>query len=62
MPLTASFVEEQTGVSAEGLVIKGAALDVSELGDGNYVLVVSVSDHVGGQSVSQAIAFRRGGS
>lgn len=60
-PLTLTFLEERTGVSAEGLVVKGTVLELSTLGVGDYVLVVTVRDRISGRDASRALPFRKRG-
>ncbi len=60
-PLTLNFLEERTGVSAEGLVVKGTILELGTLGVGDYVLVVTVRDRIGGRDASRALPFRKRG-
>ena len=57
-PASLSFLEETSGLSPEGLVVKGIELDVGELPPGDYVLVVSIRDRIAEYSSSQAVAFR----
>jgi GWxTD domain-containing protein len=57
-PASLSFLEETSGLSPEGLVVKGIELDVGELQPGDYVLVVSIHDRIAEYSSSQAAAFR----
>jgi GWxTD domain-containing protein len=57
-PASLSFLEESTGASAEGLVIKGTELDVGDLDAGDYVLVVTIRDRLADYSGSRATAFR----
>jgi hypothetical protein len=61
-PLTMEFLEEQTGVSREGVVVKGAPIDVSDLAPGDYVLVVTVIDRLAKREVSGALPFRKRGA
>lgn len=58
-PLSRTFVEERTGVSSQGVVVKGTRLDIAELQRGDYVLVVTARDRIAGQSVSRAVGFRK---
>ena len=60
-PLTLTYLREQTGVSREGVVIKGSRLDLAQLPPGEYVLVVVVRDRIGGREARSALAFRRRG-
>lgn len=60
-PLTLTFLEERTGMSEEGLVVKGTVLEVGDLGVGDYVLVVTVRDRIGGREASRALPFRKRG-
>jgi GWxTD domain-containing protein len=57
-PASLSFMEESTGSSPEGLVVKGTELDVGDLGSGDYVLVVSIHDRLAEYTESRATAFR----
>lgn len=57
-PASLEYLEESTGVSPEGLVIKGTELDVGDLAAGDYVLVVTIDDRIARDSVSRAAAFR----
>lgn len=57
-PATLNYLEESTGVSPEGLVVKGTELDVGGLDAGDYVLVVSIHDRIAGFTVSRAATFR----
>ncbi len=61
-PMTMTFLEERTGTSAEGLVVKGTRVDVSDLGPGDYVLVVTVRDRISDREVSRVLPFRKRGS
>lgn len=61
-PLTLEFLEEQTGVSREGVVVKGTPIDVSGLASGDYVLVVTLFDRLAKREVSAALPFRKRGS
>lgn len=56
---TVRYLQERTGVSPEGLVVKGTELDLSDLAAGDYVLFVRVSDELSGQHCARAVAFRR---
>jgi hypothetical protein len=57
-PASLSYLEERSGVSREGLVIKGTELDVSELSPGDYVLVVTIHDRLADYTSSRSTAFR----
>ena len=59
-PASLLFVDESSGVSPEGLVVKGIELDVSELEPGDYVLVVTIEDRLAEYAVSRATTFRVG--
>lgn len=58
-PLSVQFREEQTGVSNQGVVVKGTRIEIADLGRGDYVLVVTARDRIAGQSVSRALGFRK---
>ena len=60
-PLTLTFLEERTGTSPEGLVVKGVELDIGEIGVGDYVLVVTVHDRISDRETSRALPFRKRG-
>jgi hypothetical protein len=60
-PLTLTFLEETTGTAPGGVVVKGADVDISSLGRGDYVLVVTVRDRLSDRSESQAVPFRKQG-
>jgi len=57
-PASMTFLEETSGQSPEGLVVKGTELDVGGLSPGDYVLVVSIHDRLAEYSSSQATVFR----
>jgi GWxTD domain-containing protein len=57
-PASLSFLDESTGASAEGLVIKGTELDVGDLDAGDYVLVITIYDRLADYTGSRATAFR----
>jgi hypothetical protein len=57
-PASLSYLEESTGASPEGIVVKGTELDVSELEAGDYVLVVTILDRLADYTRSRATAFR----
>jgi len=57
-PASMNFLQERTGVSPQGLVVKGTELDVGALGAGDYVLVVSIHDRIADDLISRAAAFR----
>jgi GWxTD domain-containing protein len=57
--VTVQYLQERTGVSPEGLVVKGTEIDISALHAGDYVLRIRIDDLVAGQQESAAIAFRR---
>lgn len=59
-PLTLQFLEERTGVSSEGLVVKGTSLDVTGLPDGDYVLRVTIHDHHTNRTATKTLPFRKG--
>ncbi|RKZ12728.1 hypothetical protein DRQ53_14395, partial [bacterium] len=56
---TVQYLHEQTGVSADGLVVKGTEVDVSALRPGDYVLLITVHDLIAGGETAAAVAFRR---
>lgn len=56
-PLTTSFVQERTGTSAAGLVVKGSSVDISQLPRGAYRLAVTVVDRVAMQKTTRTIEF-----
>jgi GWxTD domain-containing protein len=58
-PLTSVFLNERTGVSREGVVVKGTELPLDSLGRGSFLVLVTVSDRISGQSASRATWFRR---
>ncbi len=58
-PVSVVFVEERTGRSSLGHVVKGTDLPIDALASGNYLLVVTVEDLVSRKSVSQTTAFRK---
>lgn len=60
-PLTLVFLEERTGVSPEGLVVKGTELELGSLEVGDYVLVVTVRDRIGEREAAKALPFRKRG-
>ena len=60
-PLTLRFLQERTGVSSEGLVVKGAEIDVSGLDEGSYVIVVTIHDRHAGERASRVLPFRKQG-
>lgn len=55
--LQAHFPEERIGRSAQGIVVKGTAVDVSELPTGDYVLAVRVSDVLGHRETYRYVTF-----
>jgi GWxTD domain-containing protein len=57
-PASLRFLEESTGASPEGIVVKGTELDVSGLEAGDYVLVVTIHDRLADYTGSRATAFR----
>jgi len=57
-PASLSFLEESTGASGEGIVVKGTELDVGDLAAGDYVLVVAIHDRLAGYEDRRAAAFR----
>jgi len=61
-PMTMTFLEERTGTSPEGLVVKGTRVDVADLGAGDYVLVVTLRDRISKREVSRVLPFRKRGS
>ena len=54
---TSRFVEERTGVSPEGVVVKGTAIDLKELAVGRYEMTVTVVDQVTGTTMERAVEF-----
>jgi GWxTD domain-containing protein len=58
-PLSSVFLNERSGVSREGVVIKGTNLDITSLRAGDYLVLVTVSDRISGQSASRAGWFQR---
>jgi GWxTD domain-containing protein len=58
-PLSSVFLNERTGISREGVVVKGTNLDITSLRHGNFLILVTVSDRISGQSASRAAWFRR---
>lgn len=56
-PLGATFEELRTGRSEEGFVVKGGQVDVSGLGIGRYLLVVTVEDELRGEVALQVAPF-----
>lgn len=58
-PVTVQYLEERTGVSPEGVVVKGTELDVSSLPEGDYVLRIRVEDRLVARTCSAVAAFRR---
>jgi GWxTD domain-containing protein len=57
---TVQYLQEQTGVSPQGVVVKGTEMDISGLGAGDYVLLITVNDLLLDQECVSAVAFRRG--
>ena len=60
-PMTMTFLEERTGMSGEGVVVKGTRLDIVDLRAGDYVLVVTVRDRISAREVSRFVPFRKRG-
>jgi len=60
-PMTMTFLEERTGVSSEGLVVKGMRVEIGELLFGDYVLVVTVRDRISARKISRVLPFRKRG-
>jgi hypothetical protein len=58
---TVQYLQERTGVSPQGLVVKGTEIDISGLRAGDYVLLITVEDLISGQECASAVAFRRPG-
>jgi GWxTD domain-containing protein len=58
-PIGATFVEERTGQAPEGHVVKGSALDLARLGEGEFVLVVGIEDLLARQKTSRFVRFAR---
>ena len=58
---TVQYLQERTGVSPQGLVVKGTEIDISALRAGDYVLLITVTDLLVDQDCASAIAFRRPG-
>jgi GWxTD domain-containing protein len=56
---TVQYLRERTGVSPEGLVVKGTEIDISALREGDYVLQIRVDDLVTGQTAAETVAFRK---
>lgn len=61
-PMTMTFLEERTGVSSEGVVVKGTRVDVEDLIPGDYVLVVTVRDRISAREASRVLPFRKRGT
>lgn len=58
-PTTVQYLQERTGVSPEGAVVKGTEIDVTGLPEGDYVLRVQIHDLLDGRTCSGTVAFRR---
>jgi tetratricopeptide (TPR) repeat protein len=58
-PLTTSFVQERTGVAAQGLVVKGSEVDISTLSPGRYRLAVTFVDRVAMRKITKSIEFTK---
>ena len=58
---TVKYLQERTGVSPQGLVVKGTEIDISALRAGDYVLLITVKDLIADQECAAAVAFRRPG-
>ena len=56
-PRIDDFVEERTGVSSDGTVVKGTALDLRRLEAGAHELVVTVIDRVRGVRMERWLEF-----
>jgi hypothetical protein len=55
---TVKYLRERTGISPDGLVVKGTEIDISALPPGDYVLQIKVDDLVTGRQVSEVVPFR----
>jgi hypothetical protein len=53
------FPTERIGRSAEGIVVKGTVVDLSELVEGDYVLAVRVTDRLSRREAQGYVAFGR---
>jgi len=51
------FLDERTAVSGNAAVIKGARLELTDLPGGGYTLRVTVTDHLGGGTVTHEAPF-----
>lgn len=51
------FLEERSGVSADGLVVKGAQIDVDGLREGPYVLDISIHDRIRDRWATRRLPF-----
>ncbi len=56
-PSIDEFVEERTGVSPDGVVVKGTGLDLRELESGAHELVVTVVDQVRDVTLERSLEF-----
>jgi hypothetical protein len=59
---TVQYLHERTGVSPDGLVVKGTEIDISALPAGDYALQIRIDDRVTGERVSTVVPFRRSGA
>jgi GWxTD domain-containing protein len=56
---TVQYLHERTGVSPDGLVVKGTEIDISALPAGDYALQIKIDDRITGKRVSTVVPFRR---
>jgi len=54
-----TFVEERSGLSPDGHVVKGAGVDIAELDPGDYLLLVQIEDLHTDQAARRYIHFRK---
>lgn len=59
---TAEFIHESSGLSPDGLVVKGTEMDLAGLDKGDYILRVQVTDRISQQECASAVAFRTTGA
>jgi GWxTD domain-containing protein len=58
-PMSVTFLEETSGISAQRHVVKGGEVDIAELAPGRYVLVVTIEDLLSGEKTSRFQPFRK---
>jgi hypothetical protein len=58
-PMGLTFTEESTGLSPDGLVVKGGNVDIADLPPGRYVLLVEIEDLLAQARVSRYVAFSK---